>query len=157
MSNNRETVAIIGLGYVGLPQPLLLLKKGYKVFGVDINEKRIEVLRNGKSFISDISDDEIGGLIDCKRFEATTDYLVLSKTDHIIICVPTPLRNKEPDLSYVYSTINQMAPYLQPGQLVVLESSTYPGTTEDIIKPLLENHGFTIGSNLFLGYSPERI
>lgn len=157
MSNYKETVAIIGLGYVGLPLAIAFVKKGYKVFGIDINEKRIEVLRNGKSFISDISDDEIVRLIDSKIFEATTDYSVLDKTDHIIICVPTPLRNKEPDLSYVYSTINQMAPYLQPGQLVVLESSTYPGTTEDIIKPLLEDHGFTIGTNLFLGYSPERI
>ncbi len=151
------SVAIIGLGFVGLPLACLFSRKGYRIIGIDIDSDKTEQLLNKKSYLSDIEDQEIAEMVDSGRFTVTSDFRAVEGVNCIIICVPTPLHNREPDLSYITSVAKSIAPHLQPQQLIVLESSTYPGTTEQLVKPLVENSLLKVGENLFLGYSPERI
>lgn len=156
MTANRS-VAIIGLGFVGIPLACLFSKKGYRVIGIDIDPNKTELLRQKQSYLSDIEDQEIAEIVDSGLFTVTSDFRAVEGVNCIIICVPTPLLNREPDLSYIKSAAKSIAPHLQPQQLIVLESSTYPGTTEEFVKPLVENNLLKVGENLFLGYSPERI
>lgn len=155
--SSHSTVAVIGLGFVGLPLVQLFLGKKHHVIGIDLDNAKIESIRKKKSYITDIQDQEIADMVDTGRLQVTSDYAAVNQADAIIICVPTPLRNKEPDLTYIFHAVKQMKPYLKENQLVVLESSTYPGTTEEYVKPLIENEQLSIGKNFFLGYSPERI
>jgi UDP-N-acetyl-D-glucosamine dehydrogenase len=155
--SSHPTVAVIGLGFVGLPLAQLFATKGYHVTGIDIDQGKINMLLSGKSYISDLSDQEIADMINSGKLDVTSDYAATGNVDVIIICVPTPLRNREPDLSYIIQSVKQLKPYLKKGQLLVLESSTYPGTTEEYVKPLIENDELKIGETFFLGYSPERI
>lgn len=150
-------VAIIGLGYVGLPLAETFAWGGYPVLGFDIDADKIARLNRGESYIGHICSERVGELIGSGRFEATSDPSRLADADAVIICVPTPLGEaREPDLSFVVNTANMLRLHLRPGQLIVLESTTYPGTTEEMLLPLLEKSGLTAGRDFFLAYSPER-
>lgn len=151
-------IAVIGLGYVGLPLATLFHKSGYNVVGIDIDARKLECLEKGTSYLSDYSDEDMQKLTASKRFRFSNDFKEIETAHAIILCVPTPLRNhQDPDLSFLESAAQAMLPHLRHGQLVVLESSTFPGTTEEVLVPLLEESGLKVGMDLFLGYSPERI
>jgi len=153
----RAKVGVIGLGYVGLPLVKAFAAKGFPVTGFDIDDEKIAGLRAGRSYIRHIPSEVVKGMIDSGRFRATSDFSEICGMDAILICVPTPLsKHREPDLSFVERTAESIAPHLRAGQLVVLESTTFPGTTEEILRPILERGGLTAGSDLFLAYSPER-
>lgn len=152
------TVAVIGLGYVGLPLATLFHDHNLQVIGIDVDAKKIESLKNGTSYLSDMTNTEIKTLTSSERFSYSSSFQSILPADAIVLCVPTPLRNHQyPDLSYLESAVKSMLPYLQKDQLVVLESSTFPGTTEEVLVPLLETSGLKVGKDLFVGYSPERI
>lgn len=154
----RASVGVIGLGYVGLPLVSTLTDQGFNVVGFDIDRNRVESLNKGVSPIKHISSDRIRQILDSKHFEASADFDRLSKMDAILICVPTPLtKQREPDLSYVEDTTRVIAKSLRRGQLIVLESTTYPGTTTGIMRPILEEAtGLKSGTDFFMAFSPER-
>jgi len=155
---NQPTVTIIGLGFVGLPLAIKLVEKNLNVIGIDVDKRKISQLLNGESYIPDISSSQLQGAFKSKQFSVSSDYRNITTTNAVIICVPTPLTTHQtPDLSYVTAAANSITPYLQENQLVVLESSTYPGTTREVRLPILENSGKKVGENIYLGYSPERI
>lgn len=150
--------AVIGLGYVGLLEAKCLVDKGFEVVGIDNNTKVLDNLSLGKSHITGISDLAVKDMIQSGRFSLTSDYCNIKNVNVITICVPTPLdENGEPDLSMVKNCGSAMCPYLQNQQLIVLESTSYPGTTRDILKPILEKGGKIVGKDIFLAFSPERI
>lgn len=156
LNNKNAAIAIIGLGYVGLPLALRYADVGYKVFGVDIDVEKIKKLNAGHSYIEHISHDRVASARS-QGFEATADFQQVNKTDAVILCLPTPLtKQREPDLSFVLKTIDSILPHLRSGQVISLESTTYPGTTEEEIKPRIESTGLNVGDNIFLVYSPER-
>lgn len=151
-------VGVIGLGYVGLPLAIEFCKAGYRVTGFDIDKGKVEQLNRGESYISYIPTEEIKTLLGTGKFSATADFSRLREVEAIIIAVPTPLSDyREPDLQYVEKTAETVSEHLQQGQLIVLESTTYPGTTEEILLPLLSKGGFKVGSDFYLAYSPERV
>jgi len=156
IAERRATVAVIGLGYVGLPLCQALSTTGNKVVGFDVDPMKTERLRAGRSYIKHIPDADVRQMLG-RGFEATFDIARLAAADAILICVPTPLsRNREPDLSYIVRTAETLVPHLHAGQLVVLESTTYPGTTTEILRPILERSGLASEESLFIAYSPER-
>ena len=158
MGKEKELTAIIGLGYVGLPLVLDFCDAGLKVTGFDIDESKITKLNSGHSYISYIPAEQINGYIDSGMLKATTDFQLLQEVNNIIITVPTPLDDhREPDLSFVRATVEVIAGHLQKDQLIVLESTTYPGTTREVIQPILEETGMVVGKDVFLAYSPERV
>src|SRR4030065_2891043 len=139
-------LGIIGMGYVGLPLALEFCQAGFDVTGIDLDKKKIDSINRGKSYIEDATDADIGSAVSQGRLHATTDFNVLQELDTVSICVPTPLRKtKTPDISYIISATQQIAKYLHKGQLIVLESTTYPGTTEEIILPALASKGLKVG------------
>jgi UDP-N-acetyl-D-glucosamine dehydrogenase len=151
------TVGIIGLGYVGVPLALAACNAGFRVIGFDIDSKRVELLNRGESAISHIPTDAIAKAVDEKRFQATSQWEKLADPDALLIAVPTPLtKQREPDLTYVEETARKISPWLRRGQLIVLESTTWPGTTEEVIKPILEKGGLKSGRDFYLAFSPER-
>jgi len=157
ISKKEARIGIVGLGYVGLPLVKTFLSKGFGVLGFDIDEKKVEMLNHAKSYIKHFTAEELKIFLEKKKFQATTDFGLLAKADVIIICVPTPLdSHKNPDLSYVLTTTEVISKHLRKGQLVVLESTTYPGTTEEEMLPLLEAGGLKVGEDFHLAYSPER-
>ena len=148
---------IIGLGYVGLPLAIAVARSGFAVTGFDIDPGKMVALDARRSYIDAVSDEALSAEIDADRFKATTDFAGLVDCDVIIICVPTPLtKHRDPDLSFVEATSRSIAAHLRPGQLVVLESTTYPGTTDDVVKVILEKTGLKSGTDFFIGFSPER-
>ena len=150
-------VAVVGLGYVGLPLAETFAWGGYPVIGFDVDEEKVAKLRRGQSYIGHIGDDRVAELMAGGRFEADSDPVRFVEADAVVICVPTPLGEaREPDLSYIVRTGEMLRPHLRQGQLVILESTTYPGTTEDVLKPILEESGLKAGKDFFLAYSPER-
>ena len=151
-------IAVIGLGYVGLPLAVALAEAGFPVLGVDVNEGRVAALNRGESYLKDVDAAQIARLRSAGRLEATTDYGALRRVDVIFICVPTPYdRQRAPDLSFIDAAAEGIAAQLQPGQLVVLQSTTYPGTTEEEVQPILERSGLRAGVDFYLAFSPERI
>jgi UDP-N-acetyl-D-glucosamine dehydrogenase len=153
----RATVGIVGLGYVGIPLALTAIESGFTVLGFDVDVDRVAKLNRGESFIKHLSAASIKTAIKTGRFEATADMARLKEPDAILIAVPTPLsKQREPDLTYVVETTKKIAEQLRPGQLIVLESTTYPGTTRDIMKPILEKSGMKSGKDFYLAFSPER-
>lgn len=149
--------AVIGLGYVGLPLAHAICNAGIKVLGVDIDPEKIKILKGGKSYIDAVEDGWIKKWLDQELFEPTNDYSALKKADFIIICVPTPLdKDSNPDLGYVEKTAQEIAAHLKPAHVVVLESTTYPGTTTEVVKPILEAGELKSGIDFYLAYSPER-
>ena len=157
LDSRDATVAVIGLGYVGLPLVLASHAAGYRVIGFDLDPEKIARLEAGESYIRHIAGEAIAELAASYRFTATTEETVLAEADIILICVPTPLTaNREPDMRYVEGTAATIARHLRAGQLVVLESTTYPGTTDDLMKPILEAGGLVSGRDFLLAFSPER-
>ncbi len=153
----QSVIGVIGLGYVGLPLVRTFLANGFTVKGFDIDKQKIEQLKKGKSYIRCFSDEELNSFLAEGNFEPTTDFSLLKNVDCILICVPTPLdAHRNPDLSFVLNTTRTIASYLRPGQLIVLESTTYPGTTDEEMRPILEEGGLIAGRDFFLAYSPER-
>jgi UDP-N-acetyl-D-glucosamine dehydrogenase len=151
------TIGIIGLGYVGLPLVLRFCEEGFKVLGFDVDSKKVALLKRGTSYLKSISSSCIAQFIKKGLLDVTDDFSRLKKPDCILVCVPTPLtEKKEPDLQYIEKTTDSIRSHLRKGQLIVLESTTYPGTTEELILPKLESTGLKIGKDFFLGYSPER-
>lgn len=158
IKEKKAVVGIIGMGYVGLPLAVELGREGFTIIGIDINPNKSKLINAGKSDIDDISDDDLKPLVKAGKLKVTTDFSVLKEADCVPICVPTPLsKTKDPDVSYILSAVEEVKKYLHPGQLVILESTTYPGTTEELILPMLEETGLKVGKDFFLSFSPERV
>ncbi|MFA5164036.1 MAG: nucleotide sugar dehydrogenase [Candidatus Omnitrophota bacterium] len=158
IKQKKAKIAVIGLGYVGLPLAVEFAKEGFHALGVDLDRRKVDSINAGDSYILDIPGDEIKPLAKKGILKATTDYSRLKEVDAIIICVPTPLRKtKDPDMSFIVSAAEAIAKNLRKGQVIVLESTTYPGTTEEVILPMLEATGLKVGRDFSLGFSPERI
>lgn len=156
LNNRTAVIGIVGLGYVGLPLMLRYVEAGFRVLGIDIDADKVVRLNSGQSYIEHISAKSIE-VARGKGFEATTDFSRVAEPDALIICVPTPLNAyREPDLSFVLNTTDSLVPHMRAGQIMSLESTTYPGTTEEELKPRLESHGFKVGEDVFLVFSPER-
>jgi UDP-N-acetyl-D-glucosamine dehydrogenase len=157
IESKQAVVGIIGLGYVGLPLLIEFVQSGFSCIGFDIDDKKVSLLKKKKSYIKHISEARIAKLVESGRFEATTDFSLIPKADCIIVAVPTPLdKHQQPDLSYILNTSEAVSKHLRKGQLVVLESSTWPGTTEEAMKPVLEKSGLKCRKDFFLAFSPER-
>jgi len=151
-------VSVIGLGYVGLSLGVELARAGFTVHGIDLDLERVNLLNRGESYLVDVPTEALGPLVASGRLAASTDFSAARQADALIICVPTPLRKtKEPDISFILSAVESLVPYLHAGQMMVLESTTYPGTTEEVVQPRLESAGLVIGSDFFLAFSPERV
>jgi UDP-N-acetyl-D-glucosamine dehydrogenase len=158
IEKRKAVVGVIGLGYVGLPLAVEFGDQGFKVLGFEISQKKVKVINSGRSDIDDIEDRQVKNLVGKGLLKATLNFSLLKNADCISICVPTPLsKTKDPDVSYILSAVEQVKRYLHPGQLVVLESTTYPGTTEELIRPILEKTGLKVGRDFFLAFSPERV
>jgi UDP-N-acetyl-D-glucosamine dehydrogenase len=157
IEDKSAVIGIIGLGYVGLPLMKAFVSAGFRTMGFDVDQVKIDMLNAGKSYIKHIDADQIAQVIEAKQFEPTSDLSRLSEPDCLMICVPTPLNDsRDPDLKYVESTATAIAKVLRPGQLVILESTTYPTTTRDVLLPILNSSGLTVGEDFFVAYSPER-
>lgn len=151
-------ICVIGLGYVGVPLAVEFARSGLDVYGIDVDAAKVDMLNSGHSYILDISDETLSGLVKQGRLKATADFSVLAEADAACICVPTPLRkSQDPDISCIVSAVEQLHAYLHPGMLIVLESTTYPGTTEELVLPRLEETGLKAGVDFFLAFSPERV
>ena len=149
---------VIGLGYVGLPLAVEFAAVGFRVTGIDLQPSRVDQINNGGSYIQDVPPADVNRLVARNKLGATLDFSVVADLDTVNICVPTPLRKtKDPDMSYIVSACEGMAPYLHPGMLIILESTTYPGTTDELVRPILEKSGLKVGEDLFLCFSPERV
>ena len=158
IEQKTAVLGVLGLGYVGLPLAVEKAKAGYQVRGFDIQQKRVDLVNQGHNYIGDVVDSELADLVKAGTIAASTDFSGLKDCDCVAICVPTPLdEHYQPDISYVEASAKQVAQYAHAGMLVVLESTTYPGTTEEIIQPLLEERGFQVGEDIFLAFSPERV
>lgn len=158
IKNRTARLGVIGLGYVGLPLAVEKAKAGFEVIGFDVQQNRVDMVNQGINYIGDVVDSELKELIGNGRIQATTDYSYLNDVDVVAICVPTPLDlYQQPDISYVEASSEEIARHIRPGILVVLESTTYPGTTEEVVKPILEQSGLKCGVDFFLAYSPERV
>lgn len=157
LDEKTAVIGVVGLGYVGLPLMLRYVEVGFKVIGFDVDQDKVDQLNNGTSYIKHIADKKIKDAVDRDMFEATTDFSRGTSATAFLICVPTPLNKyREPDLTYVTGTVDSLLPYLRKGQALCLESTTYPGTTEEELKPRVEEQGLKIGTDFFLIYSPER-
>ena len=158
--DNREiVVGVVGLGYVGLPLAVEKAKAGFKTIGFDVQSQKVKMVNDGHNYIGDVVDSDLNNLVKAGKLQATTDFSFVKDVDFIAICVPTPLNaHQEPDISFVKSSAEEISKYLKPNTMVVLESTTYPGTTEELIKPILEEgSGLKCGSDFYLGFSPERV
>lgn len=156
---DREIMAgVVGLGYVGLPLAVEIAKAGFKTVGIDVKHQNTDWINQGHNYIGDVSDSDLKKLVEKGMLAATTDFSEMDKMDFVAICVPTPLdAYRQPDMSYVKAAAGSIAAHLHRGMIVVLESSTYPGTTEEVLKPILESSGLKCGKDFYLGFSPERI
>lgn len=158
IESHLAKVAIIGLGYVGLPLGVEFGQVGFAVMGIDLDREKVAELSKGVSYIKDVANEKVANLVTDHRFVATTQFDVLNEADIVIICVPTPLsKTKEPDISYIMAAAEEIKTRLHPGQLIVLESTTYPGTTDEILLPIFEETGLKLDQDFFLAFSPERV
>jgi UDP-N-acetyl-D-glucosamine dehydrogenase len=158
IANRTAKVGLIGLGYAGLPLAVAFAEAGFQVVGIDLQETRVDALNRGDSYIGDIPAERVAALVAANTFRATTDYAALADVDAITICVPTPLTpDKGPDPSAVAAAARGIAAWLRPGQVIVLESTSYPGTTEEILLPAVAESGLTVGTDLFVAFAPERV
>ena len=158
IKNHSAKVGVVGLGYVGLPLSVLQAKTGFSVLGIDEVAEKVDLVNQGNNYISDVNDSELQEMVESKRLSATTDFSTLKECDVVLICVPTPLtKNKEPDISAILKVTKHLAHHAHPDMLVVLESTTYPGTTEEVILSKLTEKGLRVGENLFVAFSPERV
>jgi UDP-N-acetyl-D-glucosamine dehydrogenase len=151
-------VGVVGLGYVGLPLAVEYANAGYSVVGIDLQPSKVDAINRGESYVQDVSTHEVKSLVAAGKLTATSDFSVISTLDTVNICVPTPLRKtKDPDMSYIVSATEEIAKYFHAGMLVILESTTYPGTTDELVRPMLERDGLRVGEDFFLCFSPERV
>ena len=158
LQDGTAVFGVVGLGYVGLPLAVEMAKEGHRVVGLEVSEHKTSEVNEGRSYIPDVPTDELAQLVSAGLISATTDFSRAAECDVIAICVPTPLNEmKEPDTSYMESAAAALTPYLHPDMLITLESTTYPGTTEEIVQPILEAGGLKVGTDLFLAFSPERV
>ncbi len=158
ITRKTARVGVLGLGYVGLPLAVELAHAGFEVVGIDVQQSKVDQFNRGESYVKDVGDDVFAPLVKSGKLRATTDYSVIQDLDTIDICVPTPLRKtKDPDMSYVIAATDAIAKYLHPGLLVMLESTTYPGTTDELVLPKLAASGLKVGEDFFLCFSPERV
>ncbi|MBQ2581418.1 MAG: nucleotide sugar dehydrogenase, partial [Ruminococcus sp.] len=159
IEEKKIVAGVVGLGYVGLPLAVEKAKAGFKTIGFDVQKAKVDLVNAGKNYIGDVVDSDLAELVKTKQLEATTDFSFIKDVDFVAICVPTPLdEHQEPDISYVRDSSTAVAKYLKKGTMVVLESTTYPGTTEELIKPILEEgSGLKCGEDFYLGFSPERV
>ena len=158
LTEKKAVLSVIGLGYVGLPLAVQFARAGFKTVGVDISADKVDKVNSGKSYIGDVSDEELREVIGKGMLRATTEFGVLKEVDTINICVPTPLRKtKDPDISYIVASVKEIKEALHAEQLITLESTTYPGTTEEVILPILEETGLKVGKDFYLAFSPERV
>lgn len=159
IENKTIVAGVVGLGYVGLPLAVEKAKAGFKTIGFDVQKTKVDMVNRGENYIGDVVDADLKALVDEKQLTATEDFSFIKDVDFIAICVPTPLdKHQEPDISYVRDSSIAVSKYLKPGTMVVLESTTYPGTTEELIKPILEEgSGLKCGEDFYLGFSPERV
>lgn len=158
LKDRTAQIGVMGLGYVGLPLAVAFAKSGFNVFGYDIDEEKCRSVRSGQSYVGDVPAGEIQEVVHAKRLRVSTRPAILKGLDAVVICVPTPLRkSKDPDISYIVIAANVLAPWVRKGQLVILESTTYPGTTREVILPKLEERGLMAGKDFSLAFSPERI
>jgi UDP-N-acetyl-D-glucosamine dehydrogenase len=158
IKSRSARIGIVGLGYVGLPLAVEFAKAGFKVVGIDLDERKVRSVNTGSSYIEDVSTATLASLVRDGLIRAQSDYKGCAKLDAIIIAVPTPLRKtKDPDISYIVGSLNEIAPQIRAGQLIILESTTYPGTTEEVLRPALELGGLVVGREIFLAFSPERV
>jgi len=156
IATRQARVGIVGLGYAGLPLAMSFAEAGFQVTGIDISEERVRAIGEGRSYLVDVPAERYAGLDG--RLTATTDPSVISELDAVTICVPTPLsKTRTPDVSFIVAAVESVVKHVAPGQLVVLQSTTYPGTTEDVLRPILESKGAVVGTDIFLGYAPERV
>ena len=158
IKNKEINVGVVGLGYVGLPLAVEKAKAGFKTIGFDVQKAKVDMVNAGHNYIGDVVDDDLKKIVDDGMLRATTDFGFVKDVDFIAICVPTPLdAHQQPDISYVKSSAENIAKHLTKGTMVVLESTTYPGTTEELLKPILESSGLKCGEDFYLGFSPERV
>ncbi len=159
LNSKQAKIGIVGIGYVGLPLAVVFAEAGFTVTGIDPLEEKVNLINQGKSYILDVDTNAVEKLVNAGRLSAATDYSVLKDVDAVSICVPTPLRKTgDPDLSFIVSACESLAPYVHPGMVVILESSTYPGTTREMVVPTLaEKSGLKVGEELFIAFSPERV
>jgi len=158
LRTKRARIGVIGLGYVGLPLAVEFADAGFTVTPVDLDQSKVDSIRRGVSYIPDVPSERVREVVDAGRLSPTRDFAILAEADAISICVPTPLRKtKDPDLSYIVAAVEEVSKYLRAGQLIVLESTTYPGTTDEVVRPMLERGGLVAGRDFFLAFSPERV
>jgi len=158
LESRDATVAVVGIGYVGLPLAVEKAKVGFRVVGLDRSADRVAQVNDGKNYIADVEDAELAEMVGAGRLTASTDFSAIGGADAVVICVPTPLNaNRDPDIQYIVHVAEQMVPFLRPGMLVSLESTTYPGTTEEVLLPILTRSGLVVGQDLFVSFSPERV
>lgn len=156
--SKTATLGVVGLGYVGLPLAVEKAKAGYKTIGFDVQESKVEMVNEGKNYIGDVVNEDLEAIVKSGLLSATTDFAQVAKADCVCICVPTPLDDhQQPDISYVKASAESIVPHMHKDMLVVLESTTYPGTTEELLKPILESSGLKCGEDFFLAFSPERV
>ena len=155
ISDKTAVIGIIGLGYVGLPLAVEFANNDFTVIGIDVNKARVDQLNRGDNYIGDVSDDNLKQLVSSKQISATTDFSALVNIDAVLICVPTPLNKlKDPDVSYILNVLDQLTKYVHTDMLISLESTTYPGTTRELILPALEKKNLTVGKDFYLCFSP---
>ncbi len=158
IEDKSAVVGIVGLGYVGLPLAVEFAKAGYRTIGFDVQAKKVEAVNAGHNYIGDIVDDTLKNMVEKKRLSATSNFEFIKKVDAVAICVPTPLdKYQQPDISYVKGSTESVAQYVHNGMVIILESTTYPGTTEELLKPILEKGGLKCGTDFYLAFSPERV
>src|ERR1017187_10162610 len=156
--SHTAKVGVVGLGYVGLPLAMEFAKAGFSVTGIDVQPSKVDELNAGRSYIQDVPSETLRPYVQSGTFRATMDFSVIAELDTVNIAVPTPLRKtKDPDMSYIMAAAEEVARYAHPGLLVILESTTYPGTTEEVLLPILEKQGMKVGEDFFLCCSPERV
>jgi UDP-N-acetyl-D-glucosamine dehydrogenase len=156
IETHQAHVGVVGLGYVGLPLVVEFAHAGFCVTGIDVQQSKVDAINRGESYIQDVPTADVQALVKAGKVRATTDFSIVRELDTINICVPTPLRKtKDPDMSYVVAAAEQIAKYVHPGLLVVLESTTYPGTTAELLQPMLESSGLRVGEDVFLAFSPR--
>jgi UDP-N-acetyl-D-glucosamine dehydrogenase len=158
IQSRTARTGVVGLGYVGLPLAVALAKAGFRTTGIDLDDRKVRAIGEGRSYIPDVATPDVEALCRDGRLTATTDFAAVAELDTVNICVPTPLRKtRDPDMSYIVSAVEAIAKHLHPGMLIVLESTTYPGTTDEVLQPLLEATGLKAGEDFFLAFSPERV
>lgn len=158
IADRTARIGVIGMGYVGLPLAVEFAHSGFRATGFEVDARKAEAINKGQSYIIDVPSEQVAELVKSERLQATIDFTALANQDIIIICVPTPLRKtKEPDVSYILAAAEKIQEALHPGQLIILESTTYPGTTDEVLRPMFDEKGFTLDQDYFLAFSPERV